>query len=199
MLCGSSAVRPNQRRGPIASAKASAEKPADAEAAPPSTPVPANTAEQAADRNPAAEVADRESVLAALEPRRRELADARAAADGDSAQGTASYRAARGYEDSLLGSVAAADAAGANRAADQALFFYGRARAERGAILAQRSAAAERARAVAEPSHQRSGVARGDAQRKTAESALASNDFEAARAGFEAARDAYERAGRKSR
>jgi serine/threonine-protein kinase len=178
--------------------------PATATPPPPSTeespaevnppPAPATAPENAGERAP-----DRESVLAALEPRRRELADARAAAEEDSAQATTSYHTARGYEDSLLGYVAAADAGGANRSADRALVFYGRAREERAAILAQRSAAAERARAVAEPSHQRSGVARGDSQRRSAETALASGDFTGARAGFEAARDAYERAGRKSR
>jgi serine/threonine-protein kinase len=182
----------------------SAQPPTTATPPPPSTeespaevnppPAPATAPENAGEQAP-----DRESVLAALEPRRRELADARAAAEEDSAQATASYHSARGFEDSLLGYVAAADAGGANRSADRALVFYGRAREERAAILAQRSAAAERARAVAEPSHQRSGVARGDSQRKSAETALARGDFTAARAGFEAARDAYERAGRKSR
>jgi hypothetical protein len=83
--------------------------------------------------------------------------------------------------------------------ADQANTFYGRAREERQAVLARRAALAERERALAEPSHQRSAVTRGDGERRDAEAAFARGDFTAARAAFEAATDEYERAARKRR
>ncbi len=167
------------------------ERPADE---PPTKPAPPATPD------PAAELASAvERLQPELDRQRGEVVRAREAADADSAQATANYRAARAREDSLPVVVARADAAALTRHATEATALYGVARKERAAILAQRAAAEERRRALAEPGRASAPLSRGEELLAEAEADMRRGDFTAARTGFDAARAEFARAARKPR
>jgi eukaryotic-like serine/threonine-protein kinase len=168
----------------------------------PSKPAPPSTIEPVppAIPDPAAQLAmEVERLRPELDRLQREVGRAREAADADSAQATASYRAARAREDSLAVVAARADAAGLARNSAEATALYGLARNERAAMLAQRAAAEERRRALAEPGRSSAAMNRAEELLAEAEAAMGGREFTAARSGYDAARAEFARAARKPR
>jgi hypothetical protein len=167
------------------------DRPADE---PPTKPAPPPTPD------PAAELASAvERLKPELDRLRADVGRAREAADADSAQATANYRAARALEDSLPAAAARADAAALTRHATEATALYAMARNERAAIFAQRAAAEERRRAFSEPGRTSAAMSRAEKLLADAEGAMHRGDFTRARSRYDAARAEFARAARKPR